>query len=110
MSDDSERPDELNRALKQWRVTAPLPPRFEEKVWQRIESAQERIPARPGELIRGWLESILPRPVVAASYVGTLLVIGLVGGIWRAEEHNTRAQQTVERKYVRSIDPYQAPR
>jgi hypothetical protein len=107
---DSDKLDELNHALKQWRVSAPLPPRFQEKVWQRIESAEDRRRVRLGELIRRWIESIVPRPAVAASYIGTLLVLGFVGGMWQAQEHNARTHQTIERKYVQSIDPYQALR
>ena len=52
----------------------------------------------------------MPRPAVAASYVGILLVLGLLAGTWQAQEQNARAEQTVERKYVQSVDPYQAPR
>src|SRR2546426_466480 len=110
MSDNSEKLDELNRLLKGWRVSTPLPPRFQEKVWRRIESAEDRRRVHPGELIRRWVESIVPRPAVAASYIGILLVLGFVGGMWQAQEHNARTQQTIERKYVQSIDPYQAPR
>lgn len=112
MSDSrpEEKTDGFERALKQWRVSAPLPPRFQEGVWRKIESVEAQARIRPGEVIRRWLESIMPRPAVAASYVGILLVLGLLAGTWQAQEQNARAEQTFERKYVQSVDPYQAPR
>jgi hypothetical protein len=110
MDHDKEKQNGLERALDQWRVSTPLPPRFQEQVWRKIEGAQaaQRISLR--EVISRWLENVMPRPAAAASYVGVLLVAGLVAGIWQAQEHNVQAEQTFARKYVQSVDPYQAPR
>jgi hypothetical protein len=112
MSDNrpQDKDDGFERALQQWRVGAALPPRFQEQVWRKIESAEAQARIKPGELIRRWLESVMPRPAVAASYVGALLIIGLLGGTWQAQEHNVQTEQTFARKYVQSVDPYQAPR
>lgn len=112
MSDNRppEKSDEFDRVLQQWRVSTPLPPRFQEQVWRKIEAAETRARMRPSELIRYWLESVMPRPGVAASYIGILLVTGFLAGTWQAQEQNVRAEQVLERKYVESVDPYQAPR
>jgi hypothetical protein len=110
MNHDQEKGDGLGRALDQWRVSTPLPPRFQEQVWRKIERAQEQQHITLRGLITRWLEGVMPRPAVAASYVGILLVGGLLAGTWQAQEHNTQADRAFARKYVQSVDPYQAPR
>ena len=110
MNYDQEKGDGLERALEQWRVSTPLPPRFQEQVWRKIECAKAPQRISVGELIARWLESVMPRPAVAASYVSILLVGGLLAGTWQAQEHNARSEQTFARKYVQSVDPYQVPR
>lgn len=110
MNHEQEKGDGLERALGQWRVSTPLPPRFQEQVWRKIECAPVPQGIRVRELISRWLENVMPRPVVAASYVGVLLVTGLLVGTWQAQERNVQAEQAFARKYVQSVDPFQAPR
>ncbi|MCI0747677.1 MAG: hypothetical protein L0Y58_19910 [Verrucomicrobia subdivision 3 bacterium] len=109
-SQSEQKPDAFERALARWRVNNPLPPRFQEQVWRKIEGAQARRRIGLGQLLRDWLKTIMPRPAVAGSYFAVVLVAGLLVGTWQAQEHNARAEQTLARKYVQSVDPYQAPR
>lgn len=97
----------LNKVLSQWVVDAPLPPRFQEQVWQRIERTTPQ-PAIPFSisLIR-LLEAILPRPKLAYSYAVILLAVGMVAGTWAAQAQNTRTQESLGSRYIQSIDPYQ---
>jgi len=70
----------LRKVLKEWRSDAPLPPRFQESVWQRIERAQA--PGAPSvwTLVAHWLGSLLPRPALATAYLAVLLAIGGTAG------------------------------
>lgn len=110
MNDDQQKRGAFDKALDLWRVNTPLPPRFQEQVWRKIESAQVQPRVTLGQVIARWLETVVPRRAVAASYVGIFLVVGLVAGTWQAKQHNAEAEQAFARKYVQSVDPYQAPR
>ena len=103
----------LDRLLKNWRVDASLPPRFQEAVWRRIEQAK-RMPSPAAlpvwDVIAHWLGAMLPRPALAASYVTVLLAIGVTVGWTQARQENTRVKNELGERYVRVLDPYQAPR
>ena len=99
----------LNRILQQWRVTTPLPPRFGEQVWKRIERAET-----PGvslaEAARAWFAAAFARPAFAFAYVTVLLMIGHTVGALQASQTTVRWEQELEARYVQSIDPYQKGR
>ncbi|HWD18303.1 MAG TPA: hypothetical protein VHB20_03415 [Verrucomicrobiae bacterium] len=94
----------LHKELARWKAGPPLPPRFQENVWRRIEQAEA---ARPGPWWRGWLEEVFARRAVALSYMTILLALGLGAGYWhgRAEQRLTQAQ--LAERYVRTVAPYQ---
>ncbi len=97
----------LNKVLSQWVVDAPLPPRFQEQVWQRIERTKPQ-PVTPFSIsLLRWLEAILPRPRLAYSYAAILLAGGMIAGTWAAQAQNTRMQESLSSRYIQSIDPYQ---
>jgi hypothetical protein len=98
----------LKKVLSQWVVDAPLPPRFQDRVWQRIERA-ETPPATPWTSLTRFVEVILPRPRFAYSCAAILLVVGMVAGAWAAQTQNTRTEVSLGSRYLQSIDPYQAP-
>ena len=85
----SENDEQLHEALRQWIVDTPLPPRFQEQVWQRIARAE----TKPQTTITFWawllhfVEVNLPRPKVAYSYVAILLLFGCLG--WRLGRSET---------------------
>src|SRR5690349_15197573 len=83
---------ELSQVLKQWVVDAPLPPRFQEQVWQRIARAERKPEATIGfwALIRQIVEMNLPRPKFAYSYVAILVLLGVVSGAWAAQRESNR--------------------
>lgn len=99
----------LDNVLKQWVVENPLPPRFQERVWQRIARAE----AKPEmalsfwALLRSLIEMNLPRPRFAYSYVAGLLLLGVVSGAWAAQRESSRLNATLGSRYVQSVDPYQ---
>lgn len=100
----------LHKLLKEWRADAPLPLRFQEAVWRRIERAQA--PAAPSvwDVIADWIGTALPRPALAVSYVAILLAIGMTAGWTQARQETTRVKGELGDRYIRVLDPYQAPR
>jgi|SRR5215471_7744475 len=97
----------LDNALLAWEVKNPLPPRFREQVWRRIERAEALGPAGlwPG-LVR-WLNQTLARPSVALSYVTVLLLAGVLAGLLQARVEKTRTVEELSSRYVQVLDPYQ---
>src|SRR5258706_5159685 len=102
--------DELPKALKEWRSDARLPPRFQEQVWQRIERAQTQSVHPVRAFIDHWVGAMLPRPALAASYLAVLLSVGLTAGWAQARRETARVKDELGLRYVRVLDPYQAPR
>ena len=99
----------LTQVLRQWVVDAPLPPRFQEGVWQRIgETKRQKESGFWAFLVRR-LEFILPQPRVAYSYLATLLLLGVIAGTWSAQKQNSRLDASLGSRYLQSIDPFQPP-
>ena len=98
--------DPLASVLKQWRMDAPLPPRFQQQVWNRIErNTAEPVALWP--LAVAWLRSSIARPALAVAYALVLLFLGMTGGALQAQRDNARIASTIEARYVQSVDPYQ---
>lgn len=98
--------EKMSAALRAWKVSEPLPPRFQEQVWSRIERA---------EVERGhWLtdafefvERLFTRPALAYAYALLLLTLGLTGGYLTAQQQESKMETQLAARYVQSIDPYQ---
>lgn len=103
----------LRNVLKEWRTDAALPPRFQETVWRRIERAGPRsaspVPSLWAVIAHG-IGTLLPRPALAASYVAFLLAVAVTAGWAQARQDTARAKNELGERYVRVLDPYQAPR
>jgi len=100
----------LSKLLREWKVESPLPPRFEDHVWQRL--AREELQALAGfwPQLAHWIGSALARPSLAAGYVALLLAAGLLAGYCQARSEKAHALETLSSRYVQMVDPYQAPR
>ena len=110
MNKDTEADNRLRAALREWKVDAALPPRFQEQVWQRITQEAAKTQAGLWTLFTGWVETAFSRPALAFSYVAVLLAIGLTTGFIKAQGKAASAQARWRTAYVQSIDPYQIPR
>ncbi|MEO7297440.1 MAG: hypothetical protein ABI042_02545 [Verrucomicrobiota bacterium] len=109
MKNNQQNDDEALRAsLREWKENSSLPPRFQEQVWQKIERAEAEKNTRWNFLKS--IETLLPRPALAVSYVVVLLAVGMGAGMWQSERKSAKMDSTLERLYVQSVDPYQAPR
>ena len=101
----------LRGLLKEWKVETPLPPHFQEQVWRRIEREEAR-PAAAAPWWTGfqeWIANALPRPALAVAYVAVLVAAGAGVGWTQAQHETSRISNQLSLRYVRSVDPYQAP-
>jgi hypothetical protein len=100
----------LRKLLEEWRMETSLPPQFQDSVWRRIEHSQA--PALPSVLvvIAHWFGSVLPRPAFAVAYLSVLLAGGATFGWAEARKDTTHIKDDLSQRYVRVLDPYQAPR
>ena len=97
----------MRKLLHDWKIATPLPPRFREDVWQRIERAQAEVKPSPIDALRTWLADVMPRPAVAFSYITILLMIGIVTGQWQARVKAGQLHSDLSQRYVQTVDPYQ---
>jgi hypothetical protein len=106
---EPENDPSLKKVLSQWVVDAPLPPRFQEQVWQRIAQAEAKpeVTITFWALLRNLIETNLPRPKLAYSYAAILLAVGMLAGTWAAQAQNTRTEASLGSRYLQSVDPYQ---
>jgi hypothetical protein len=96
----------LRRTLREWTVDAPLPPRFQERVWERIARAETEAPASLWPALSRLVEVVLPRPGFALPYVAVLLALGVAAGSLAAQARTRRVQTDLGLRYVQSVDPY----
>ena len=101
--------DPLRKVLKEWRADAPLPPRFQQGVWRRIECAHTPVISSVWAAIAHWIGTMLPRPALTASYVAVLLTFGVTVGWAQARQQTARVKDELGQRYIRALDPYQAP-
>lgn len=97
----------LSEALQEWVVDAPLPPRFQEQVWNRIASAEDKAQPSFWSGLVQLANRSLSRPKVAYSYAAVLLAVGIVAGSWTAQMKSNRLATDLGQRYVQSVDPYQ---
>ena len=109
-NEPGQQDEALRMLLKEWRTDSPLPPRFQEAVWRRIERAPA--PAAPSvwDVIADWIGTALPRPALAASYLALLLTLGVAAGWTQARQESALVKGELGDRYIRTLDPYQAPR
>lgn len=102
------RDEALSKVLKEWRVKATLPPRFQETVWHRIE----RLQPTPSiwDAISRWITVAVPRPAFAVSYSLALLIIATTAGLAQARQATARVKDQLGDRYVQVLDPYRTRR
>ena len=107
--DSTNPPDPLlESALRDWEVKQPLPPRFEQQVWCRIQRAEAEVPSAIGSLVWLWIAHVFTRRSVAVSYLAILLACGLLAGYWQARAEKERSAESLSARYVQMVDPYQS--
>ena len=94
--------DKLSGLLRESRAAPPVPPRFQENVWRRIESAEKRNAPLAGD---NWLDAVaiwLLRPRLAFAVAAVLVLTGLGLG-WSSGEQ--LARQDAQARYVAAVAP-----
>jgi hypothetical protein len=94
--------DKLSGLLHESRETPALPPRFQESVWRRIESADARnVPVGDAN----WFDAVatwLVRPRLALAVAAVLVLTGIGLG-WSSGEQ--LARQDAQARYVAVVAP-----
>ena len=101
---------ELREKLAAWRIEAPLPGDFQQRVWKRI-AVREAANLDSARL--NWFHSLwhsatrasTPRLALTAMAAG--LLIGATTGLVEVSRWNALTLNRLEAKYVQSIDPFQ---
>jgi hypothetical protein len=103
MKQHSLEPDDapLRALLRESRPSPPLPPRFAENVWRRIEQS-EPVPALPpGFRARPWFERLL-QPRWALGSLAALLVASATAGVMSG---TATARHAAQERYLASVAP-----
>jgi hypothetical protein len=98
--------DSLRQALREWKVDASLPPRFQEGVWRKIERSQARPEVPDWLALFRYFSALLRRPALAFAYVTTLLLVGLLAGYWQSQVANAHTEEMLSARYIQMLDPY----
>jgi hypothetical protein len=99
----------LRQLLHEWKLESSLPPRFQEKVWHRIE--RHEVPVQvPGWVVL-WqrLSAALTRPTPAIGYVTMLLLAGVLAGYWQARVTRAQVDEQMGARYVQLVSSFQNP-
>lgn len=94
--------EKLSGLLRNARTTPSLPPRFQENVWRRIETAEKR---HNPEAVWNWPDAVAAwvlRPRLAFAVAAVLVLAGLGFG-WSSGEH--LARQDAQARYVATVAP-----
>lgn len=95
--------DPLRALLREARPAPPLPPRFHESVWRRIESAEAPAlqPSSPWAWLEQWVERLLQPRLAVASLAVLLVAGGLTGFVTSA----SAAKQQAQERYLSVVAP-----
>lgn len=103
MNEENQNPDDarLRAMLRQSLPAAPLPPRFQQEVWRRIERAE----AGHSVEKRNWLDLIaswIVRPKLAFASAAVLVLMGALLGV---REGFQTARHDAQTRYLAAVAP-----
>lgn len=110
MNQDRDNDAGLHGLLQAWKVQEGLPPRFEERVWQRLAREPSVGPKALWLAAVQWLSGALARPSLAVSYLAVLLAAGIAAGYWHGRADNAHMTDQLGSRYVRLMDAYETAR
>lgn len=94
--------ERLHALLRETRPAPPLPPRFQDAVWRRIESAENaQTTASPWS----WLDRLVERLLVPRFAVAGLAALLVAGGITGVITGNDTARRQAEQRYLAAVAP-----
>ena len=105
MKNDMQTPDDgrLHALLLSARPAPPLPPRFQESVWRRIETAEA--PATPSASPFAWLEQWVERLLLPRFALASLSLLLVAGGLTGVAASAGAAKQQAQERYLSAVAP-----
>jgi len=103
-----ENNEALSKVLRDWQVTTPLRPRFQEQVWHRIARVETTASPPLWAGCLQWVALAFSRRALAASSLTLLLLAGLSAGYWESRHKAAELEDALGRRYVQMVDPFQA--
>jgi hypothetical protein len=91
--------EKLGALLRQSRATPPLPPRFQQNVWRRIEDVEA--PATQ----TSWLDTLAARLLRPRFALAVALVLLVAGGVAGVQEGRQAARHDAQMNYLASVAP-----
>ena len=92
----------LRDLLREAHPSPPLPPRFQEGVWQRVERSARHETSRPSMGFEAWVRGWF-RP----AYLAVGLAVAVLGGTWLGFRHGeARSRLGEQARYIASVDPF----
>ena len=89
----------LSTLLHQGRVSPPLPPRFQENVWRRIDA--NAVPAKSDS----WLDALAALVLRPRFAYATVTVLVMAGALLGAHQGAQLAKQDAQARYVAMVAP-----
>lgn len=96
----------LRAVLREWQPAAGLPPRFQERVWQRIERAEAAPAPASGAALRRWVSTWFRRPALVVAYLAVVVSAGLSAGYWHGRKDAAQERSELESRYLQAVDPF----
>ena len=97
---DGER---LRSLLRESWPAQPLPPRFKESVWRRIDQADRAVIPTPS--LFNWLDSWAERLLLPRFALASLALMLVAGGLTGAIRSADAAKQQAQERYLSAIAP-----
>ena len=98
----------MGKLLREVKPEPSLPPRFQEAVWQRIALNEGRTRLGLWAWVKRLVEVRLPRPQIAAAYLGVLLAAGMAAGALTGRLQASRLRAELGLRYVQAVNPFHA--
>ncbi len=105
MKNDTPPPDDgrLRSLLRESRPSPPLPPRFREAVWHRIERTEPAAATLPSSF--AWLEQWVDRLLRPRFAVASLVLLLVAGGLTGVLTSAGLAKQQAQERYLAAVAP-----
>ena len=106
MKNDMQPPDDgrLRALLRESRPAPPLPPRFQESVWCRIENPEAPATQTPSPF--AWLERWVERLLLPRFAVASLTLLLVAGGLTAVIASAGAAKQQAQERYLSAVAPH----
>ena len=111
MNGPFENDESLRKLLSEWRVETTVAPRFQDRVWERIATAERQKSSQNFWMIVWiWVANKLTRPAFATTCLAIFFLIGAGAGFEQGKSKSAKVNSDLKTRYVQMVDPYKAPR